>query len=421
MNKIAQFNQKQVDFYTRTYSSWFNVCEGGKRGGKNVLSVYAFCRALEFHKGKLHLAAGVSISTARLNILDCDGYGLINYFEGRYKEGKYKDRTCLFVETLDGDEKIVLVSGGGKKGDEKLIKGNTYGMAMVTEANECHPDFIREVFDRTLSSSDRKVFHDFNPKAPGHWYYEDVLEFHERKQRDNRNYGYNYEHFTILDNLSISTAKIKERLNTYDRDSVWFLRDILGQRVQAEGLIYPMFNRGFCVVPTAPRAYEKYYISLDYGTQNATAMGLWGLANGIWYLIKEYYHSGRETNNQKTDEEYYAELVNLAGDLPIQQVIIDPSALSFITLIRRKGKFATRKADNAVLDGIRESATALSRGLIKINDCAVNTIREFGLYRWDEKSPEDKPIKENDHAMDGIIRYFCKTLRIAVPKRKSLV
>jgi phage terminase large subunit len=36
-------------------------------------------------------------------------------------------------------------------------------------------------------------------------------------------------------------------------------------------------------------------------------------------------------------------------------------------------------------------------------------VREFGLYRWDESAAEDKPIKENDHAMDDI-RYFCQTV-----------
>ena len=46
---------------------------------------------------------------------------------------------------------------------------------------------------------------------------------------------------------------------------------------------------------------------------------------------------------------------------------------------------------------------------MKINRCCKDAIREFGLYRWDEKKPEDTPVKENDHAMDDI-RYFCQTI-----------
>lgn len=212
----------------------------GKRGGKNVLITMAYCSILEKHPSKLHLIAGVSTTTARLNILDCDGYGMTNFFEGRCREGQYKNRDCLYVNTPNG-EKIVLVSGGGKGRDERLIKGNTYGTAYITEANECHPNFIKEVFDRTISSPDRKVFHDLNPKAPGHWYYEDVIGFHEQQQLEDPSYGYNYGHFDISDNMSISDEQLRKILKTYDKNSVWYKRDILGQRCPAEGLIYQYF------------------------------------------------------------------------------------------------------------------------------------------------------------------------------------
>lgn len=127
MNNPAPLSKRQYAYFMRCFSSWFNVAEGGKRGGKNVLQTMIFCAMLENHPNKIHLVAGVSNATAKLNILDCDGYGLLNYFEGRCREGKYKDRDCVYVQTKTG-EKIVLVSGGGKDGDEKLIKGNTYGM-----------------------------------------------------------------------------------------------------------------------------------------------------------------------------------------------------------------------------------------------------------------------------------------------------
>ena len=180
---IKPFTQRQMEYMHRCFISWFNVAEGGKRGGKNVLDTFIFCSMLEVHKDKIHLVAGVTVATAKINILDCDGCGLLNYFKGRCREGKYKDRDCVYVQTENG-EKIVLVSGGGKDGDEKLIKGNTYGMAYVTEANECHKKFLKEVFDRTLSSSDRKVFHDLNPKEPAHWYYEEIIDFHEKQQQE---------------------------------------------------------------------------------------------------------------------------------------------------------------------------------------------------------------------------------------------
>lgn len=237
MNSYAPFDVKQIEYLNKCQSSWFNVAEGGKRGAKNVINALSFCIALENHKNKLHLVAGVSMSTAKINTIDCDGYGIINYFHGRCKEGKYKGKDCLYVYTKTG-EKVLLIAGGAKDGDEKYIKGNTYGMAYVTEANECHEKFLKEVFDRTLSSENRKVFHDLNPKAPNHWYYTEILKFHEEQQIKNPNYGYNFTHFNIFNNLSITNDKLKTILSTYDKTSIWYKRDILGQRIASAGVLF---------------------------------------------------------------------------------------------------------------------------------------------------------------------------------------
>lgn len=415
MNYPAHFSQNQTDFFWKCFDSWFNVAEGGKRGGKNVLITLAYCAILEKHPSKIHLIAGVSTATARLNILDCDGYGMLNYFEGRCRTGMYQNRDCLYVKTNTG-EKIVLISGGGKNGDEKLIKGNTYGTAYITEANECSRAFIQEVFDRTISSPNRKVFHDLNPKAEGHWYYTDVLNFHEEKEKRDRSYGYNYGHFTIADNMSVSDEQLKAVLATYDKRTAWYARDILGLRKAAEGLVYPMFDN---VCETVPREYVKYDVSMDYGTQNPTAMQLWGLCDGIWYCVKEYHHSGREEKEQKTDAQYYEELRNLVDGLNITEVIIDPSAASFIALIEQKHEFKVHRANNDVLDGIRNTATCLQEKRIMINDCCTHTIEEFGLYMWDDKATEDKVVKENDHHMDAI-RYKVQTQRLYLGQRKTV-
>lgn len=369
-----------------------------------MLQTLCFCTLLEEHPNRIHLIAGVSQAAAKLNILDCDGFGLLNFFEGRCKEGKYKDRACLYVQTKTG-EKVVLVSGGAKDGDEKYIKGNTYGMAYVTEANECHQKFVQEVFDRTLSSSDRKIFHDLNPKAPGHWYYEKILAFHEKKQLEREAYGYNYGHFTIADNLSISGDKLRRTLSTYEKGTVWYDRDILGMRKVAEGLVYNFGEEN--ITDEQPQGAE-YYISVDYGTLNPFSAGLWSVSGGKAVRIKEYYYDGRAKQRQLTDEEYCDQITKLSEGYNIHQVIVDPSAASFITALRKR-KFAVRQANNDVLDGIRRTAVYLRDGNIKIHRSCADSIREFGLYRWDEKSTEDRVIKENDHAMDEI-RYFCNTI-----------
>lgn len=410
MNIPAPFSENQMRFFWDCFDHWFNVAEGGKRGGKNVLITMAYCTILEKHPSRIHLIAGVSTATARLNILDCDGFGLKNYFEGRCREGVYQNRDCLYIQTATG-EKVVLISGGGKAGDEKLIKGNTYGTAYITEANECSKIFIQEVFDRTLSSPDRKIFHDLNPKAEAHWYYQDVLNFHEEKLKANSKYGLNYGHFTIADNMSISDDQLRAVLSTYDRKSVWYARDILGQRKMAEGLVYPMFSmekhvvKG--VIPYSSR--HRYYVSIDYGTVNPFAAGLWDFdpVSHKAIMIRELYYRGGSAN--RTDnEDYYRLLKKLIGDIKIEYIIIDPSASSMIETIEKYAEWLVVRADNDVLNGIQDVTKYLNMGLLLFHESCKETFKEFDQYSWDEESGEDAVIKEFDHSMD-MIRYFCRT------------
>ena len=264
MNEYAEFDKVQAEYLIKTQQSWFNVAEGGKRGGKNVLNALAFCIALENHPNKLHLVSAVSIANAKLNILDCDGYGVMNYFKGRCRSGKYNNKECLYIKTATG-EKVLLISGGAKDGDEKYIKGNTYGMAYVTEANECHQKFLKEVFDRTISSDDRKVFHDLNPKSPSHWYYTEILKFHEDMQKKDSSYGYNYQHFNILNNLSITNEKLKKILSTYDRTSIWFKRDILGERIASTGILFGNIANNVMRYLTSTRKGGFITTGVDFG------------------------------------------------------------------------------------------------------------------------------------------------------------
>jgi len=138
-------------------------------------------------------------------------------------------------------------------------------------------------------------------------------------------------------------------------------------------------------------------------------MGLWRLEKERAVRVKEVYFESRRTKKQLTEEEYYVMLVDLAGDKHIQAVVVDPSAASFIETIRRHGKFNVRKANNDVIDGIRVTSSLLENDKLFFSKECEDSIREFGLYRWDEKATADKVIKEFDHAMDDI-RYACNTI-----------
>ena len=402
----ASFGDKHKEYISRAIKATISVAEGAVRAGKTVDNIAAFAYMID--RGvpdRIHLATGSTSANAKLNIGDANGLGLEYIFRGRCRWTKYKGNEALIIKS-HGRNYVVIFAGAAKADSYKKIRGNSYGMWIATEINLHHEDTIKEAFNRQLAAKVRKVFWDLNPSAPGAWIYKNYIDRFE-SQYNNR---YNYQHFTIRDNATITAQRLAEIEAQYDPNSIWYKRDILGQRCIAEGLVYPMFGKD-CIVEPITEPCERYVISMDYGIQNPTAMILWGKQGDTWYALKEFYHSGRETGSQKTDQQYYDELEKLAGDLPIDCLIVDPSATSFIALVRQNHRFKVRKAINDVVDGIQKTAACLSNGKIKICACCERSIQEFGLYSWDDKAVEDTPIKENDHAMDAI-RYFVNTMGI---------
>lgn len=153
---------------------------------------------------------------------------------------------------------------------------------------------------------------------------------------------------------------------------------------------------------------------MDYGTLNAFSAGLWCYDGTTAYRVAEYYYSGREQKRQRTNTQYLQSIQQLTAGKSISAVIVDPSAASFIAELRQAG-FLVRKGKNDVVEGIRRTAAALEQGKLLFSPDCKNSFREFALYRWDESSSQDRPIKENDHAMDDI-RYFVSTILRGQPK-----
>lgn len=417
MIPYAPFTKNQAEYIKRCQHCWLNVAEGGKRAGKNIINLVAWAASIETHPDTLHLAAGVTNATAKMNIIDSNGFGLEHYFAGRCRTGEFHDKECLYVETKSG-LKVIIIAGGGKADDAKRIKGNSYGSVYITEANECHQTFVQEAIDRTLASRRRQVFFDLNPKAPGHWFYKEFLDYQDALYQRGENPEYNYGHFTIVDNMSLSNEQLRREMAKYDKSSLWYKADILGQRAMPGGLIYSMFSK-------ERNVYEKLlsdeikerslkYIAIDYGTANPCAFlyVYYDRYERMIYIDREYYHDGKKEMYQKTDAEYGDDLLKFAKPEDVRGgIIIDPSALSFRVVLKRLG-YKVIEADNEVRNGIRNVAMLMQMGRLKVNSRCDKLIEELGLYLWDQKlsaTGDEKPLKENDHACDAL-RYFVNTV-----------
>lgn len=411
--KWKQFSAKHKRYIKNALGNKMNVAEGAIRSGKTIDHCIIAAMYLETCKDKIHLASGSTIGNAKLNIGVCNGFGLENLFRGRCKWGKYRDNEALYVYTQTG-EKIVIFVGAAKADSYKRILGNSYGLWIATEINE-HYDcedsrtsFIKVAFGRQVAAEDPLILWDLNPCNPGHSIYRDYIDAYREQYVG----GYQYEHFTIDDNLSISPERKEEIEAQYVKGSVWYRRDIDGERCIAEGLVFPMYEKAMCAYPDGEP--EEYCIAMDYGTMNAFAALLFARYGNTWYAVREYYYSGREKKIQKTDEDYAQDIDAWCADIQPAgkiRVIIDPSAASFIALLRRRGRYKVQPADNAVQDGIRETANALECGYVKIVNNLENWKMEAAGYTWDTDAPDDRPVKVNDHLMDAT-RYFVRTMHV---------
>lgn len=434
MNMIpyAPLSTKQKAYIRRTLSSWLNVAEGGKRAGKNIVNLIAWAICIDEHPDKLHLAAGVSISNAVLNIIDSDGFGLEHIFAGRCHRGQYDGRDALYIRDAHNREKIVLITGGADKASVPKIKGNTYGSAYITEANECHPDFVKEVFTRTLTSHDRKIFHDLNPMPPAHWYYKEILDFYMEQSKASKIHGFNYEHFTVLDNLSISDEKLCSLIATYDRKSIWYQRDIRGLRTSASGRIYTSYR--FDDVSISPeKIREMKFIQLavgvDVGGTDATVATLCGLTHGFKEVVLIDGMYDKQGISDKMDEATYAKmvvewLIPWAMVYPLLGVIYCDSAnklfrraLEKQLISRGMGRFVVRafnKADG-ILPRIELNSMLLSMGRFKISsamrpwhDAYQNATWSMEAYErgeWERTDDGSYPVDALDSAEYGFYGF----------------
>lgn len=241
--KWQPFSPKHIHYIHQAFNCEMSVAEGAIRSGKTIDNCIIACCYLEECEDRIHLASGSTIANAKMNIGDCNGFGLEHLFRGRCRWGKYKDNEALYIKTKTG-EKVVIFAGGGKADSFKKILGNSYGLWIATEINQHYDSddndsFIKVAFGRQVAARQPKVLWDLNPSAPKHKIYTNYID---KFRTDGYEGGYNYMHFTIADNLSISEKRRREIESKYDKKSIWYKRDILGQRCTPEGVIYTSYT-----------------------------------------------------------------------------------------------------------------------------------------------------------------------------------
>ena len=371
------------------------VCDGAVRSGKTMaMGLGFFLWAQASFDGRRFALCGKTIGALRRNVL-VEILPRLTELGAQFQERRSENRLTV---RFGGHSNDFYLFGGRDEAAAGMIQGMTLAGVLMDEVALMPRSFVEQACAR-CSVTGSKLWFNCNPAGPNHWFYREWIMGAEQR-------NCLHLHFTMEDNPSLS-PEIRQR---YERlyTGVFYRRFVLGQWCQAEGRVYDFFEPEMAV--EVPRgSFEQWVISCDYGTVNPMSMGLWGLLRGVWYRVEEFYFDSRARKRQMTDGEYEQELRRLAAGREIKEVIVDPSAASFLQLLRQKG-WRVRKAKNDVLSGIRATADALKAGRIKLCTPCRDCLREMEEYVWDLRSGQkDQVKKEHDHAMDDM-RYFVSTV-----------
>lgn len=400
-----QLTKKQAEYVREAHHRW-NFAIGAVRSGKSHLAVqYTIPKCLQERRGLrgLNVILGVTKESIERNVLEPMR---VIWGEGSVSQINSRNVALIFGER-------VYCLGAGKAGQVAPLRGSEIKFCYIDEATDIHVE-VFELLKSRLSLPYSICHAAANPSFPSHY----IKAFIDSASAGLDIYS---QHYTIYDNPFLPPEYVSNLEAEY-KGTVYFLRYILGQWAQAEGLIFPMYLDVFAEPPQNV-SVRDYCVSIDYGTQNPFAALLWERHGDIWYAVKGYYYSGRATNRQKTDDEYGKDMDAFIEGIQMRTVdgfqakirtIVDPSAASFIALLKKRPWCKVVPADNDVSNGIRETATAMHRGLIKVSPRIEDWRREVEGYVWDDKA-DDKPVKENDHFMDST-RYFVKTMHLVKDK-----
>lgn len=380
------FSEKQREYFDNANKRW-NFKTGATRSGKTYMDFYVIPKRIRARIGKPGLAVilGVTKSTIERNILEpmrniwgSDLVGEINSQNKCYLFGEMV--YCLGAEKVSQVSKLRGSSIKYVYGDE------------VADWNEEVFEMLKSRLDKPYSCFDGAL----NPQGPNHW----LKEF-----LDSEDFDTYVQKYTIFDNPFLDPDFVKNLCKEYE-GSVYYKRYILGEWALAEGLVYPMFSREKHVFKGEIERVRgcRYFVTIDYGTVNAFAINIFEFDGKKSRMIKEVHHDGRK-NGRLDNEAYYKLLDDAIGGLPVEKVVVDPSAAGFIQTIIKYGKYIVEGANNDVLNGIQEVTKYLNYGLLTIHESCVETIKEFQQYSWDDKTNDDVVIKENDHHLDAL-RYY---------------
>lgn len=403
-------NEFWANYINDTQNYKYNFCEGAVRSSKSVSNTLAFALHLEKTPDKLHLVIASTVASARNIVEDGDGkLGLKYYFAENYKQTTYKNNDAGIIKTATG-EKIVVYLGGLMESSYKQFRGWSVGSIVLEEANLLHENTIIEAKSRTLMAQDPKYFISMNPCASTAKIYEWLDDLQSKGI-------VNYNHSTIFNNPAITDERRNEIISEFDKDSLYYRQMILGQRVNAEGAVYKLYD--YNKIDIDLNDYISYVCIMDIGDgPSATAFICLALRKGFkgCDVLYEYRHRNDDKQNKmnpKNQPDYVNDFadfilncIHTIGRPPVACIIDASDSVYRLTQMalneRHIGNITLKYPYKEKIDErIKYSCSLLYQGRLRFNKSCKETIKSFEQVEYDPKAYDKGEIRYNDQPTLG--------------------
>ena len=411
------FSEKQKKIMTwwcdaSPYKNWDGIiADGSVRSGKTVSMAPAFVNWAMANYDECDFAlCGKTVGSLRRNVVNTLKQQLISL--GYEYEEK---RTENLIVITDGNHTNYFYQFGGKdESSQDLIQGMTLAGVLFDEVALMPQSFVAQAEAR-CSVAGSKLWYNCNPKGPSHWFKKEYVDIAKDKKLL-------YLHFTMKDNLTL-TQEVRER---YERmfTGVFYIRNVLGLWVTAEGKIYTAFTKDNIIPVTDWYARDKdgkythpirkrisvVTMGVDFGgNKSSHAFNLTGFTSGFNELVtlKEKRILEDVTPNELEDAflEFvkeciaeYPQLTTVYCD-SAEQVLIR----GFKTVLRNNGiALAVKNARKGeIIDRIRFYCQMMNQMRYFIVSNCKETIQAFDDAVWEEDK-EDVRLDDGSTNIDSL-------------------
>lgn len=246
--------------------------------------------------------------------------------------------------------------------------------------------YWHEVVRPTLTDTKGQVMFISTPKGFNHFY-----DLFNTKDDD-----YNSFHYTSYDNPFIPKEEIDKASREIPEDR--FAQEYLADFRKTEGLVYKEFDRSRHITEKFPEAFSDTILGADFGYTNPSAIIPIKVDSDNHYWIREEFYKTHQTTEQIGEQGL---LYKATKHYP------DPAEPDRIEILRKMG-WNCREVSKDIVSGVDRVRELFKQNRVHIHPDCKNLIHELETYRYPDKKPdkneEEKPVKENDHALDAL-RY----------------